>query len=100
MMLARYDNVGCTLRMQCHGVDGHNLQVVDGEIDGDDLCPFYAQRHRQSDGKENFLASHVSTIRYTCDMSILCIYHAHELTIFIKNMKKSYIFFQLHFISI
>jgi hypothetical protein len=21
MMLARYDNVGCTLRMQCHGVD-------------------------------------------------------------------------------
>jgi hypothetical protein len=43
MMLARYDNVGCT-----HGIDGHNLQVVDGEIDGDDLCPFYAQRHRQS----------------------------------------------------
>jgi ABC-type transporter Mla MlaB component len=48
MMLARYDNVGCILRMQCHGVDGHNLQVVDGEINGDDLCPFYAQRHRQS----------------------------------------------------
>jgi hypothetical protein len=39
-------------------------------------------------------------VMYTVHMNLLCIYRAHELTKFIKNLKKLYMFFSYYSIYI